>query len=169
MALSTAAVAAIIALLVVGSIAMFILVFSTSINYVYAVAQTSVRNIERVIGVKLSIGSITYTNSVLCMNISSDGSKPLVVAQGVLTLLDYISLVTGNRRIVLIPFDRMAISRLFIGNRTVIINERTAIEVLPGAKVEVCMNVSDVDVANPLIAVFSLPIGVKATKVVYLG
>jgi len=73
-ALSTAAVATIVAILILSGIAFFMYVFSTNVSYVYSVAQTSANNLKRILGSKLRISSVNYVNGTLCLNLSNEGS-----------------------------------------------------------------------------------------------
>ncbi len=168
-ALGSVAVTAIIAILILTSIAFFLYVFSTNVSYVYNVAQTSANNLKKILDINLHIEGVSYNNYVLCMNISNDGSSSVVLDRGSLMLIDYVSLSSGSREILLIPYDKFTVSRVFLGNKSYVINETTAIEVLPGATVELCTTISDIDTSNPLITILSLPIGVKVSRITYLG
>jgi len=168
-ALGSVAVTAIIAILILASISFFLYIFSTNVSYVYSIAQTSANNLKKILNVKLAIGEVTYSGSTLCMNLSNEGSSSIVLDRGSLMLLDYISLNTSSRRILLIPYDRITVNRVLLNNRSYVVKETTAIELLPGATVELCTSIDDVDTSKPLVIVFSLPIGVKISKITYLG
>lgn len=168
-ALSTAAVATIVAILILSGIAFFMYVFSTNVSYVYSVAQTSANNLKRILGSKLRISSVNYVNGTLCLNLSNEGSISVILDRGSLLLLDYISLSTNSREITLIPYERIKVNRVFLNNKTFVINENTAMELLPGITVELCTEVNDIDTSSRVIVVFSLPIGLKVSHVTYIG
>ena len=168
MGLGTVAAAMIIAAMIAITLFIFVMIFMTSVNYLYVSAQTSANRLANIVGSRLSIPSATYnpTTGRLCYNVSNDGSKSVVIANGLLTLIDYVSTVTRQRKIVLIPFTSTVVSRVFIGNKTVVVNSTTAVELLPGATVELCMNVNDINTTQPTVIVSSLTTGTKASRII---
>lgn len=168
-ALGSVAVTTIIAILILASISFFLYVFSTNVSYVYSIAQTSANNLKKILNARLAIDGVTYSGSTLCMNLSNEGSSSIILDRGSLMLLDYISSNTSSRKILLIPYDKITVNRVLLSNKSYVVRETTAIELLPGATVELCTSISDIDTSNPFIIVFSLPIGVKVSKITYLG
>ena len=169
MSFSTIATTAIMLIVIMSTLAVIIVFILMGINTVFTSLSTSSSKLSKLLNIRLSITSATYHNGTLCFNISNYGGKSLVIANGSILLLDYLSTSLGRRKITIIPYEEIIVNRLFLGNESLIINSRTAIELMPGSIVEFCVFNQDINTSSPLVMVFTSSYGVKASRIFNFG
>ncbi len=170
MSMSTVISGAIILTAIVMSIALFVAVFVAAANYLHATIESAATTIKMSANARLAITSGLLNGSTLCINVTNYGGNSVVLAQGTIVLIDYIDNATSSRHIDTIPYDKIVVNKVYIGNYTINVGAHTAIELAPNVIAELCFTPSSaINTSYPVTVVLALSTGIKATRVLYLG